>query len=125
MNDPHVESLEYKLETDDTLRFDNPDPLEGDAGRFTYRLADSVLTVTMKDHYATEEEARAAVYRFVRAWELDYALEHGRRALWFTFTRSSIIDRKPIPGAPVILACAGTLTLTASGNLTATHRSRS
>jgi hypothetical protein len=50
MNDPHVGSLEYALETDATLAFNNPPPLEGDAGGFTYRLADGVLTVTMKDH---------------------------------------------------------------------------
>ena len=50
MNDPHVESLVYELKTDETLRFANPDPVEGDAGGFVYRLADGVLAVTMKEH---------------------------------------------------------------------------
>lgn len=99
MNDPHVVSLEYALETDDTLAFDNPAPVDGDTPGFTYRLADGVLTVTLKDHYPTEKEAIAAVRPFTLAWELDYALERGRRELRFRFVRSDIIDRKPPPGA--------------------------
>ena len=98
MNDPHVESLVDELKTDETLRFANPDPVEGDAGGFVYRLADGVLTVTMKEHYATQENAVATVYPFIRAWELDFALERGRRQLWFAFVRSKVIDRKRTPG---------------------------
>jgi hypothetical protein len=65
MNDPHVEFLEYKLKTDDTVSFDNPEPLEGDAGGFTYRLADGVLTLAMTAHYATREEAVEPVRPFL------------------------------------------------------------
>jgi hypothetical protein len=68
----------------------------------------------MKDHYSTQEEAVAAAAPFIRAWELDYALQHGRRELWFTFLRSNIIDRTPAPGAVghVLLAGAGRVTIT-------------
>jgi hypothetical protein len=55
MHDPHVVSLEYVLETDDTLAFNNPLPLEGDAVCFTYRLADGVAH---GDHEGTTTRAK-------------------------------------------------------------------
>jgi hypothetical protein len=116
MNDPHVLSLEYALETDESLAFDNPPPLEGDAGGFSYRLADGVLTVTLKDHYATQEQAVEAVAAFIRGWELDYALQHGRRELRFRFVRSHIIDRQPTPGAVGDVLLAGTAKITLTGH---------
>jgi hypothetical protein len=125
MNDPHVVSLEYKLETDDTLKFDNPPPLEHDTGSFKARLADDLLTVTMKDHYATQEEAVAVVRPFIRAWELHFGLERGRPVLSFTFVRSTIIDRERTSGAlgDVLLAATGTITLNAAAaTLTVTRR---
>lgn len=112
MNDPHVASLEYALRTDDSLTFNNPPPLEGDAAGFTYRLADGVLTVTMKYHYATQEDAVEAVRSFIQAWELDYALRQGRRELRFSFVRSNIIDRQPTPGH-VLLVGTAKFTITA------------
>jgi hypothetical protein len=109
MKDPHVVSLEYKLETDDTLKFDNPEPRGYDAASFTVRLSDGVLTATMKDHFATQEEAVEVVRPFLIAWELHHALEHGRREFRFKFMRSNIIDRKPTPGAldDVVLTSTG------------------
>jgi hypothetical protein len=125
MNDPHVVSLEYRLETDDTLKFENPPALEHDQEGFAVRLADGLLTVTMKDHYATQAEAVAAVRPFIRAWELFHGLERGRCEFCFRFVRSNIIDRKPTPGTldTVLLAAAGTVTITGSAaTLTLTHR---
>jgi hypothetical protein len=48
-------------------------------------LADGVLTAAMKHHFATQEEAVAVVWPFLRAWELDRALACGRREVPFTF----------------------------------------
>lgn len=125
MNDPHVVSLEYILETDDTLTFDNPDQFERDGGSFTVRIADGVLTATMKDHFATQEQAMAVVWPFLRAWELHHALERGRRELRFTFARSTIMDRKPTPAdaGHAVLAEAGMITLKGyPATLTVTRR---
>jgi hypothetical protein len=58
MNDPHVEWLVYRLETAATLVFQKPEPREDDTSSFHLRLEDGGLTVTMKDHYASVEEAR-------------------------------------------------------------------
>ena len=58
MRDPHVVALHYRLETDDTLVFDNPPPVEHQTAAFDVRLADGIVTFTMHEHHATEESAR-------------------------------------------------------------------
>jgi hypothetical protein len=95
MNDPHVQSLEYQIVPDATLVYDNPPRVERETEEFYIQLADGVLTVTMKAHYATEDEARAAVRPFIRAWEIDGALKHGRPEFRFDFQRANVIDRAP------------------------------
>jgi hypothetical protein len=54
-------------------------------GTSPMNLADGVLTAAMKHHFATQEEAVAVVWPFLRAWELDRALACGRREAHFTF----------------------------------------
>ena len=103
MRDAHVVALYYRLETDSSLIFENALPRDDDRDECTFRLAQGVLTCTMKGHYATAAEARAPVDLYLRSWELAEALPHGRRMLWFTFDKAEIIDRDPpsprnIPG---------------------------
>jgi hypothetical protein len=95
MLDPHVVSLHYLLETEKTMQFNNPPPLEGDEPEFSYRLADSKLTVTMKAHFPTEEAARNCVEPFLRSWEIDVAIRYTAREMTFRFENSQIIDRVP------------------------------
>jgi hypothetical protein len=116
MNDPHVEWLVYRLETAATLVFQNPEPREDDTSSFHLRLEDGRLTVTMKDHYASVEEARRAVWPFLDAWELDWALSHhGRREMKFTYESHKLVDRDPPPlGAsqtiqPFAVECVATV----------------
>jgi hypothetical protein len=111
MNDPHVESLEYTLETDPTLTFKAPPPLEHDTPDFNLRLKDGLLTVTMKTHAASEEEARRQVEPFLQAWELDQAIQRRRREMRFKFQRANVIDRNPMPGAKTLLAGAALITV--------------
>jgi hypothetical protein len=59
-------------------------------------LADGVLTAAMKHHFATQEEAVAVVWPFLRAWELDRALACGRREVHFKFVRSEIRDPEAV-----------------------------
>lgn len=60
-------------------------------------LADDKVTFRMKKHYSSEESARQAVDKFLRSWELDYALRHddNTRKIYFSFQHLKIIDRKP------------------------------
>ena len=53
----------------------------------------------MKDHFATERDARDAVAGYIRAWELDATLVHGPNAFRLRFDRSDIEDKHPNPDA--------------------------
>ena len=64
LNDPHVATLRYQLETDSSLTFDSPAPRQYDTPAFTLRLADGLLTCDMKAHFASAAAARAAVDPF-------------------------------------------------------------
>lgn len=119
IDDPHVESLEYRFVSDPTRVYESPSPVEGDAAAFKWRLADGRLTVTMKDHHATVPEARAAVDAFVRAWEIDLALKYGHREVRFEFDRPKVIDRA---SGTVLLAGVTATVTTARATLTVTHR---
>ena len=116
MNDPRVESLEYRLETDPTTVFESPPPLEHDTLDFDLRLQDGRLLVRMKRDCATVDEARAVVGPFLRAWEVHEAMDRGgREELHFMFETATVIDRRPVPGelSPALLAATGTVRLTA------------
>lgn len=76
MNDPQVESLKYMLRVPDQVKFENAPPLHYEMSGYVLDLENDLLTVTMKDHYAAQDDARAAV-DFLRAWELDGGLRWG------------------------------------------------
>jgi hypothetical protein len=97
MNDPHVVSLSYHVESSKQVTYDDPPPLEIDRDAYSMRLEANTLTVTMKDHFATEEAAHAAVEPLLRAWEIDSSLRRNRPDLTFDFMHSRIIDRNPPP----------------------------
>jgi hypothetical protein len=122
VNDPHVESLEYRFVSDSTRVFENPPPLEHQTSDFNLRLADGYVTVEMNTHCATEQEARALVDPFLLAWEIDQALQNSRRVIRFEFHKATVIDRQPPPpGNATILAASGILSLEAQSlNLIAT-----
>lgn len=100
MNDPHVEELLYRIETGDGLTFQDPPPLVAATDAFRMTLADGVATFSMKEHHPAEQSAKQAVESFLRAWELDGALQHDSSQLRFVFDRSLVIDREPPPPPP-------------------------
>jgi hypothetical protein len=111
MRDPHVVALYYRLATldyqsnaylpeptDTSVSFENPQPCEAETDLCTLHLAEGLLTCTMKVHYASPDAARKAVDPLLQAWELDDALERGRREIHFVFEKATVIDRNPPPG---------------------------
>src|SRR5688572_5461252 len=96
-NDPHVVSLTYNVEPRSGICFNDPPPLEKERAAYTLRLVEEVLTVSMKEHHATEESARACVEPYLRAWEITSGLHRGRPTITFRFVNSEIIDRNPSP----------------------------
>jgi hypothetical protein len=65
MNDPHVESLTYKFEAEEGTSYQGAETREWDLPDFHLRLSEELLTVTMKQHFPSEEDARKAVKRFL------------------------------------------------------------
>jgi hypothetical protein len=97
MNDPHVQSLTYRLETAPSLSFINASALECETEHFSIRLESEKLTVLMKEHHSSVESAQARVTPFLRSWELDHYLRAGPNAMAFVFEDAEMIDRKPPP----------------------------
>ncbi len=111
MNDPHVESLTYRLEIDETLEFVDPPLLEKENADLRLRLAEDSLTVWPKAHYASEEEAKLAIEPYLRAWEAFEAIRCvGRRQVRFVFVFPHVIDRDPPPpGSPQVVQLSGSI----------------
>lgn len=114
MNDPHVESLQFRLLTSKGLKFINPPVLHHDEGRFTCRLENGQLTVEMKEHHASVASAKEAVRPFLESWEIAEALRLGRREMWFEYVEGSakIIDRNSLPSSPSQTICPATVPVT-------------
>ena len=115
MNDPHIESLRYRLEPSKDVTFQNPTPVMLDTSTFRLRLEQNVLCIELKDHYASEEDARGMIEGYLRAWEMDAALKFGKGDISFVFEGSRIIDRRPSPpGTPQIVEASAELRGSAS-----------
>ena len=97
MNDPHVESLNYRLQTGEGLKFTDPPPLPHDEGRFACRLENGHLAVEMREHHTSVAAAREVVESFLDAWEIAETLNRGRREMWFEYANARMIDRTPPP----------------------------
>jgi hypothetical protein len=104
MNDPHVEALYYAVKHGDHVDYSKAAPLDHEELGFNIHIADERAQITMKRHFPSLAEARAAVEPFLRAWELDMGLRYGPRALNFEYEHGQVIDRKPTPGVHAIVA---------------------
>ena len=95
MNDPHVESLIYRIKHNAGVDYANAPPLEHSDLGFSVRIENGEAKIRMIDHHATAENARAAVEPFLRAWELTAYLEAGPGEWQFVYDHSNVVDRKP------------------------------
>ena len=77
MNDPHVTKLYYKIEHSTSVDYSAAETLDRSERDFDVRVKDEKVCVTMKRHYATEQEARDGVKDYINAWELEALLTHG------------------------------------------------
>jgi hypothetical protein len=123
MRDPHVESLSYRLTTDETTSFKNPPQLTFETDDFEATLAGDILNLKLKDHFATREEAREHVEPFLRAWEIDQALRsNGLAEISFEFQKAKLIDRDPSPpGTPQTIKAAGIVSTVSVGMVAIGH----
>lgn len=89
----HVESLTYRLETDDAISFD-ADPVEYETDVFSLRLEEDELTVDLHEHFSSVEGARECVDPFLEAWEVKYGTQFRRREISFSYEDAEIAREK-------------------------------
>ncbi len=105
MNDPHVIALNYRIDHGDTIDYSHAEPLDREEPGFRLTVAEAKVRFELKEHYATEEQAREAVAEYIRVWEFDATLEYGSSDTFrLVFENPEIIDRKPTPGRMSIAA---------------------
>jgi hypothetical protein len=75
----------------------NAPRLEGETDDFRYVLDSGMLTLHMKKHYASAEEAEVSAAGFLFVWELDAVLRLGRGAVRFVYEDAQLTDRIPPP----------------------------
>ena len=125
MNDPHVDTLTYRVESvgPHSFNYENAQPLSHNApdiGKFT--IAGGTLTVRLSAHYSDEELARHYVEHFLKGWEIHNDLMSNYGAIRFRFSNCVIIDRNPLPGKPVPLSVSAGIGVSASAKIIANAR---
>jgi hypothetical protein len=104
VNDPHVNALRYRFRSLEPMdRFGAAAPLGTGLDRFSLRLEGETLRAEPLDHYAVEEEARAALEPRLRDWEVAARLSVPYHAIRFDYLDAEIVDRSPTPGGTVVL----------------------
>lgn len=106
MNDPHVEALLYAFVPDEGVKFTDPPAITFTTPDFFGRLADNVLTLEPKAHYAGTEDVCPIADRFLKAWIIREGAATGRSIFHFQFLDAKIVDRAPQPGAIYLSARA-------------------
>ena len=104
MNDPHVEALVYVVQHDAGVSYERATRLEVERQGFCLIVEDERARFEMKEHYPTEEEARAAVQPSIDRWEFEEKLRIGPGQFALRFDHSEIEDRQPTPGVIAVSA---------------------
>ena len=102
MNDPHVKALYYWVEHDESVDYDNAEPLDYEDELAEVHLEKRKLTLRPREHYASTQEAREAFEGFIRNWEFEAAVESGSRQFQLRYMDADIIDRNPTPSPGVV-----------------------
>ena len=119
MNDPHVVALIYRVEHGDSIDYSKAKPLVVDEPGFRLSVADRRARFEFKEHYATAEQARAAIADYIRVWEFDATLKRGNPdSFGLRFEKPEIIDRNPTPGAVRLSSSFVGVAVTGSAKLT-------
>ena len=103
MNDPQVVALRYRIDHGNTIDYSEAKPLAHEESGFRLRVEDRKVKFELKEDFAkdfaTEEQAREALAKYIRAWEFDATLKYGNSdSFRLVFEKAEIIDRNPTPG---------------------------
>lgn len=118
-----VQSLVYKLNTAEGVAYEDPPAVEVDKEKWRGRLENGMLTCQMKADYSSVADAREEVEGYLRAWEIDAGITHGRGSMRFVH-HDAVIDTLPGGGgdAQVHITARGFVTSRAVVTRTARQR---
>lgn len=119
MIDTHVVALYYRLEISDGFSVIDKSSIVVETSEFLGALEFDMFLATMSQHYATEQDARIPVDRWLRSWEISIGLKRKETTFRFKFIHAEIADRAPPdrPSGSFSHAAFASLTSTASGSL--------
>ena len=118
MNDPHVVALNYVIRHSDSIDFSKAEPLYRDEPGFRLTVEDDKARFEFKEHYASEEQAKDALAKYIRVWQFDATLKYGNPvAFRLEFEKAEIVDRNPTP-SEVRLSARFEARVTGSARLT-------
>ena len=103
MNDPHVEAIHYFIDHDDSVDYRDVAPSSFEDDLFHVKAEKLEVVFEPKNHYATEEEARSAVWGLVRRWEFEAALRARSSEFRLVYAGADVIDRNPPPLPPGVV----------------------
>ena len=103
MNDPHVETLLYWVDHDESVDYDDARPLKYENELFHVHINNRQVTIRPKCHYASEQQAQEVVEAFIRNWEFDAALDSGSSKFLLKYSGADIRDRNPTPPPPGVV----------------------
>jgi hypothetical protein len=117
VSDPHVVALHYRVVVGRHCDFDQALPLKHEEVAFALTVAGTAATFTMKEHFASESEARAVVQPFVDAWNMTSGLQRGPGEFHLQYDRAEVMDRAPAPAGIVsaVAVASGSSTVCAVG----------
>ncbi len=95
MNDPHVDTLIYRVITDKDVDYDKAEPFSAECADFILSIDGQKALFKMKRHFAIEEKAKEVVDKFLQGWSVSLGLNYAPEELIFRFENAEIIDRNP------------------------------
>jgi hypothetical protein len=118
-NDYWVTSLTYHLEPSENVKFDNCPPLEFASTLGTFRLADGVLVVSLKERlFDSREAAKEAVEAVLAAWNVKTRLDNWHAVLKFNYRSSGVTSKTPPPPGSTVVFVEGVSALMFAGAVT-------
>lgn len=111
MNEPHVEALYYRIETDPSEDYKKAEAVmeDTDAFRISVERGEEIVKCIMNKHFSTVKAARSVTDEYLKAWEVLAAIEDSPRTLRFAFDHADVIDRAPPPPDKGIVELKGSV----------------
>ena len=109
-----MESLVYRVESAENIIYDAPPSVQVAKDRWSGCLEDGILACRMKAHYASISDARTEIESYLRAWEVNANLKHGKGSIRFVYQDANVIDLAPQETGRGVVLCPKAAMMTMS-----------